>query len=92
MVQRILANKLIRCHRHNVGRVDKRRLGGVAVLRPSRPMNKTSKMVGRRRKSKRPVPSYRVESPVNRPLPGTRRAVLFSFTNVERAHLGCRQL
>jgi hypothetical protein len=39
MVQRILANNLIRGHRHNLGRVDERRLRGVALLRSSRPMN-----------------------------------------------------
>ena len=62
MVQRILGNNLNRSHRHNLGGVDERLLRGVALLRTSRPMNKTSEIVARRRKSKRSVSSYWVDS------------------------------
>jgi hypothetical protein len=61
MVQRILANDLNCSHRHDLDGFDERLLRDVALLRTSRPMNKTSKKVARRRNSKRPISSYRVD-------------------------------
>jgi hypothetical protein len=55
-------------------------------------MNKTSQIVARRRESKRPMSSYRVDSTLQTDRcqgRGGRGAALFSFTNIERAHLGC---